>query len=266
MRTRKSAYIAFTCIVACLIAMVCTSCKISVKKHEPNEKTVTKQIVVPNGFQSINLSVMADLYFTVSDTFSVRVEGTETELEDLDVKVNAGSLDIWPYDHSEDNIMHLDFTEHKGVKVYVSAPTIKHVYLYGSGSFVCNDTIKNDESFDLTLNGYSNTKLTAVKSPSVDVSISGSGDIRIDNIYAVNTKYTIFGSGNINCTEIGSMSSMLEADGSGNINLDYNNCGSVVAKLTGSGDINVSGKVNSFAKEIIGSGIIYQENLEIKEK
>ncbi|HAN76534.1 MAG TPA: hypothetical protein DCQ31_01545 [Bacteroidales bacterium] len=189
------------------------------------------------GFTQINLSTSADVVLTQAESFNVKVEATESDLEKLEIYVEGTKLVIKTKNWK-------DFSDK--VTVYVSLPKLEAVVLSGSGNVTAANLV-NTENLDLV--------------------ISGSGNIRFDNLAAVSYNCTISGSGNMSLAGTKrAQSGHLTISGSGNINSEKISTGEVTASIAGSGDMNVAAEETLKAR-ISGSGdISYIGNATIDAK
>lgn len=92
-------------------------------------------------FSSVEVTSVATIYFTQSDTYSFKIEGKEKYVKCTESTVKNGCLRIGFKDKSEKSMRN----RKDGVTIYLSAPDLKKVNFTGVGSFNCKERLKLDE-------------------------------------------------------------------------------------------------------------------------
>lgn len=213
-----------------------------VEKADDGEPSITRHIEAKD-FESIAIAFPADVTFIPSDTFGVDVKAPDKQMEKMDIKVEDGQLRIYKKEDGEDR--HYIVLNSRGeMQVTVRAPRLTSVSLAGSGSFVCNDTLRSDH-LNLSIAGSGDIKAKHIEAKVVEIAIAGSGDVEAALAHVDNTNISIAGSGDVD--------------------VDFKACKSVNASILGSGDIDLSGDVESLTKNIGGSGDIDTHKLRTRE-
>ncbi|MEL5896240.1 DUF2807 domain-containing protein [Bacteroides sp. GD17] len=93
-----------------------------------------------SAFSSIEITSVATVYFTQSDTYSLKIEGKEKYVTITTTEVKDDCLCIGFKDKNKQTRNRND-----GVTIYLSAPNLKGVEFSGVGSFNCEKPLKLDD-------------------------------------------------------------------------------------------------------------------------
>lgn len=130
-------------------------------------------------FSSIKVTSVATVYFTQSDTYSLKIEGPEEYVTTTTTEVKGDRLTI-----GFKNKKNGDNSRNKGVNIWLTAPDLKSVSFTGVGSFNCEEPLKlNDVKFDI--NGVGQAKVKDLTCNTLKVSMSGVGkaDVHVNCDY-----------------------------------------------------------------------------------
>ena len=152
---------------------------------------VTQTRKVDN-FTRIEVTAVANLYFTQGETVSLRIEGREKYVNLTTTEVKNGKLRIGMSDKGKKRKGNKN-----GVDIYITAPILEGVEFTGVGSFNCKETLKADdirfdvegvgsldvrdlqcETLTLRLNGVGNADVE-VHADHVDASMEGVGSVTL---------------------------------------------------------------------------------------
>lgn len=181
-------------------------------------------------FDGIKCTGSANIVLIQGDTHSVEAEGSDEQLEKLDIYVKD---DILRIGQKRGNNGWGNWKSNGNLKIYITFHNIQELTMSGSGNINCEDEINFDD-LEVRLSGSGNIKL-AGEVDDFDVSISGSGNIDAFPLEAETVDASISGSGNIEV----SVSKELEArvSGSGRIVYDPEGSVNIDTRTTGSGSI-----------------------------
>lgn len=150
--------------LSCIFAVVAGSVYAAGDAKEVEVSEVRK--VEP--FSSIEVVSVATIYFTQSDTYSLKIEGKERLVKNTATTVRRGCLIIDFKD--EEKAKHVK----EGVTIYLSAPDLKEMEFTGVGSFNCEKPLKlNDVKFQVEGVGKMNVEDLTCRS--LDISLEGVG-------------------------------------------------------------------------------------------
>lgn len=150
--------------LSCIFAVVTGSVYAAGDAKEVEVSEVRK--VEP--FSSIEVVSVATIYFTQSDTYSLKIEGKERLVKNTATTVRRGCLIIDFKD--EEKAKHVK----EGVTIYLSAPDLKEMEFTGVGSFNCEKPLKlNDVKFQVEGVGKMNVEDLTCRS--LDISLEGVG-------------------------------------------------------------------------------------------
>ncbi|WP_418696601.1 GIN domain-containing protein [Bacteroides sp.] len=93
-----------------------------------------------SAFSSVEITSVATVYFTQSDTYSLKIEGKEKYVTITSTEVKGDRLVIGFKNGDKQSRNRND-----GVTIYLSAPSLKEVEFSGVGSFNCEKPLKLDD-------------------------------------------------------------------------------------------------------------------------
>jgi hypothetical protein len=189
-------------------------------------------------FRKISAQSAIDVYFTQSDSKSIRVEVENVDIEEVITKIEGETLVI----KREEEKKTWNFKKKKqNIKVYVSAPLLEEISISGASDFYVED-LKCNNSFKIGVSGASDThigNLTVAETTSI--SSSGSADCNIKNLKTSNCN--------------------LSSTGGSDLNIGLEVSGNLSVKTSGGSDIKLSGKANRVSVSASGGSDIYIKNL-----
>ena len=231
-------------IIAAVSVLTFGACTVRIiDNKEAAGKMVEKTIDVKD-FNKLQLDTYADVVYTVSDTFSVRVKAGEGDMKNLQFenKDSVLYIDYRSSDNENGRIWNINFHRNRSCTVYISAPYLEHIGISGSADFTCKDTIATKD-FNVSIAGSGDVKLKGVKAEAVTFKIAGSGDIDASLCDVAYSKFAIAGSGDMD--------------------VNFRDCGEASASISGSGDMDFSGTLGSLAQSVAGSGDIKTKKLTL---
>jgi hypothetical protein len=214
------------------------------------------------GFEEIEISGSPRVCYTQADSFSVRVKGTKTGIENILTDVDGKTLTI--RNRGKISLVNISFSDDDALTVYVTSPDLTAIRLNGSGDFESDSRIDTDR-LDIVLRGSGDIDVKDVICDRCEVELIGSGDINVTNMEAIETSASLVGSGDLNLGLMRVKDTWLSLKGSGDIEADFReDCGRLECELRGSGDITVKGSVRQFDSHKNGSGDIHIDRLNVK--
>ena len=178
-------------VTLCLIATALISTTSCISANNKGKDTVkeTRHIV---GFDRIDITSVATVYFTQADTFSFSIEGPKEYVERTTTQVENGLLTV-------------GFT--KGLKnidgniiIRISAPDLTDIHFQGVGSFNCTSSLHLDR-VRLELEGVGKLNIEDLHCRQADIRVEGVGsadiclfcdrlDVSLDGVGSVTLKGT----------------------------------------------------------------------------
>jgi len=219
-------------------------------------------------FNSISLSISAEVYLSQRDKFSVQIiSNSDDIIKEIKTTVSKGTLKIFV-----ENPSRLWKQSGLQIKIFITMPDIEKLNIAGSGTIRAKKIVSDNISLSVAGSGciWINDLTTEI----VETRVAGSGIITFENLSAKILSANVAGSGIIkmasdkiidDCTLSVAGSGIIKAKnlkahaatatvtGSGYIGIDVSQ--QLTAKVTGSGVIRYSGKPNINSK-ITGSGSI----------
>jgi len=213
-------------------------------------------------FEEIEINGSPRVCYTQADSFSVRLEGTKTSIENILTDVDGKTLTI--RNRGKISMVNISFSDDDGLTVYVTSPDLTAIRVNGSGDFESNGRIDTDR-MDIVLRGSGDIDVKDLICDRCEVEVIGSGDLNVDRLETVEASASLVGSGDINLGLSRVKDTWLMLKGSGDIDADFReDCGSVECELRGSGDITLNGTVRKFNSHKNGSGDIHIDRLNVK--
>jgi len=260
MKQLKGLCLAFVCLT---LAMGITSCRHEGKSWVDfdDEAEVTEDRVL-KGFEKIEIIGSPRVVYTQADSFSVRVVGPESAVDNLLSEVSDQTLCL--RNRGKMSVVNISFNDLEDAVVYVTSPDLTSVRLNGSGDFVSKEKIDTD-SLDLILRGSGDMAIKDVICDYCNVELVGSGDLSAKRLEARGVSVSLVGSGDIGLSLHQVITTTLALKGSGDIVAGFEDgCGSVDCDLHGSGDITLKGSVHKFNANKRGSGDIDVGSLNVR--
>jgi hypothetical protein len=212
---------------------------------------ITGQAVVKEkrdikGFTRVNYGIPGTLKINVGPEFSVVLEGSKSDIEEVETFVSDGKLiikqDSWRFNFNEK------------VNVYITMPSITGLGVSGSGKVEVLDAITDADNLSLSVSGSGKLQTAGLEVDNLECNISGSGNVVIGasgtadrgdisisgsgsysgEVFEIDhLKVSVSGSGNCLCKAGDS----LDANISGSGNVTYFGNPSVDARVSGSGHV-----------------------------
>jgi hypothetical protein len=207
-------------------------------------QTMVKETRNVKGFSRIGFGIAGNLTIKIGTEFSVMVEGTKNDLEEVITEVSGDRLIIrqerWRFNFNEK------------VNIYITMPALTGLGVSGSGKAEILDAINDADNLSLSVSGSGKLLTAGLVVDNLDCSISGSGDIIIGSDgNADRGEISISGSGSYSgeAFEIDQLN--VHVSGSGNCLCKVGD--SLDAGISGSGNVTYIGdpKINA---HISGSG------------
>lgn len=121
-------------------------------------------------FSSVEVTSVATIYFTQSDTYSFKIEGKEKYVKATETTVKNGCLHIGFKDKNKKGMRN----QKDGVTIYLSAPDLKKVNFTGVGSFNCKERLKLDE-VEFSVKGVGEVNVSDLVCNKLEVGLRGVG-------------------------------------------------------------------------------------------
>lgn len=207
-----------------------------------------------NDFTDISVEGRNDVYFIQGAKTSVKVSGDEEDIKRMNIYSKDNTLHIREKSKNL-SLMSLLSNPRNGVKVYVTSPNIRGVYVVGSGNFCAKESIDTDR-IKLKITGSGNIAIGNIICDQSSISVVGSGSIEIGGLTTALSDMNIPGSGSISISKSTIKNVTGNITGSGSIELSEANIGYAKSKITGSGSIDIHGKVKEHDEHVTGSGSV----------
>lgn len=136
--------------------------------------TKVSEVRKVEAFSSIDITSVGTIYFTQSDTYSLKIEGQEKYVKNTETTVKGDCLTIGFKDRENKNMRN----QKNGVTIHLTAPDLKKVDFTGVGSFKCETPLKVDEvKFDVS--GVGEVNISDLTCHKLKVALQGVGNADI---------------------------------------------------------------------------------------
>lgn len=214
-----------------------------------------------NYFNSINVNVPCDVYFTQGNASKARIVGTQEAISKLEFVVDRnGQLSI-SSKKSCNNFFSDCNTEN--LKIYLTSIDLIALNMMGAGDFKTLTPIDTD-NLSVAMSGAGDIDFEKpVICDNFSVVLRGAGDIDFKSVETRKASVELYGTGDIDVNLHKVVSTDISVKGTGDVDVNFDRCGSASCSLYGTGDIELSGSLRSFSQKKYGTGNIDSEKLKI---
>lgn len=242
-----------------LLAATMTSCSMGGENFSMNGNLqYSQQDLQPKAFKAIDVSVVADVYYTQNNgdkhdvklDFSAIQDEKDRELLKEKVKVvyRDGGVEIG----LTGNVKNMKgMNEGKRLKVYITSPDLVKVDMEGVGSFHA-DAINSDQ-LEIDNEGVGSMYIKEILANKIEVTNEGVGSVTIDKVTGDDLSVDNEGVGKVNIGFYKGGKLDIDNEGVGKVSAKVD-CKSIKASLEGVGGITLSGKTQFYKKEKDGVG------------
>ena len=224
-----------------------------------SEVEVTRT-VHPRAFYKIDVRAACDVECVQGNTYSVRLQGTKNQIDNLTLSVEDGTLMV----RDKGLRFFLDRNSSHFVRLLVSSPDLTDVVMCGPGDFESLRRLDTDV-LRITLNGNGDIHLADVICDKAGFEMNGSGDIEFDRLECQESSIRLAGSGDVDAKLVNVDKSTVELFGAGDISVDFQHCGYANCRLFGTGDITLTGDLKRLNKEVKGAGDFSIDALNLQQ-
>ncbi len=237
----KKAKIIITLMIVS-IGLLFSSCIKDLKHIKGQGPVVSQNFDLPS-VSGVALSIDANVVVSYGDSQSVRIEGQQNIIDDIEKYVTADGL--WQIGYYQ------PVKNHAGITIYIVTTRFDYAVISGSGGITTTSFFPDTLDVYLRISGSGNISMnTLAQNIQSEISgsgliylsgsahehhiqISGSGTVRAFDLSTFNTYVTISGSGN---SEVWA-SNMLNVEISGSGNVYYRGYPQIITKISGSGRV-----------------------------
>ena len=178
---------------------------------------------------------------------SVQVEAQQNLQEYIEIENKGGELHIR-------NKKGYNIQSDPDITVYVTAPSLKGIYLSGSGNLKSTNQLNGSDRVEISSQGSGNVNVD-VETSDLKASIAGSGNITLKGKTS-DLEGKIAGSGNIKAKDLQSANTSVQISGSGNAEVVATQ--KLNTNIAGSGDVKYWGDASVDSK-VRGSGNVSKQ-------
>ncbi len=199
-------------------------------------------------FDSVSLGGHHNVIISVGAAPSVRAEGSQRELDDLEITNRGNELHIGTKER-----INWSGRRHP-VTIHITVPALANAAIGGSGNMRIDDI--QGQRFAAAIGGSGNIEIASLRVAEGRFSVAGSGNIRAGAGQAQSTNVSIAGSGDVDLRSVESRNAEISVVGSGDVRVRASEAASV--SIMGSGDVTVAGQARCTINKM-GSGDVHCE-------
>jgi uncharacterized protein YpmB len=241
-----------------LVAMTMVSCVSLVNKQyrneTPSQVSEIEKVTAMQTFDKVNVEAPVNVILEQTGSNTVRVKGTNEQLEKMTIYVDKDGLTIDLKEYNQglfDNLKN----NFKGVTVFVTVDTLKGIKITGAGDMTV-PTALNAEDFNLHITGVGDMNIAQLTCKNLDIKITGAGDVTMGAVNADAVTAKVTGAGNIEMASLVAKSLDNKTTGAGNMVFNNLNVDVVKSHISGAGNVTLSGTVGSHEEKITGVGSV----------
>jgi hypothetical protein len=224
-------------ILSVFIFFIFSSCRQIFGKRVRGNGHVKTETRNAGSFSNVDVSGNIDVYVKQDSVSSVKVETDENILEYIIVENKEGTLKIHPKDNYR-------LKASKGIKVYVSNSSFKHIESSGDCDIFGENTITASDALLFNLTGAGKIKMD-LNAPDVKVDLSGACTVILSG---QTRNFNVDGSGatKIDCFDLKAENTTVDLSGAGDaevfasVKLDVHVSGAADVKYKGNATVNQS--------------------------
>jgi len=234
-----------TLLALLLFSTITLSCQNFFPPGVQGEGPVIERSLDLKEFESILLSIAADVNLSQGLEQKVVVRGQENILDLLTLDIREGE---WAIGFKE------PASSYEKLVIDITLPEIKNLGISGSGDIIGTNFFTDLEDVSLVISGSGDIELE-LRAESIDCTVSGSGNMRLTG-RVLAQKINITGSGEVDSDALRSDRCQISITGSGDSKVQVMKALDI--SIVGSGDVYYWGSARVHTK-IIGSGDVFSK-------
>ena len=231
----------------CIMMLGSTTLKAQKWQKVRGEGPAVKQDRDGGNFTEIHTHGSFNVEITDGAANSVKVEAQQNLQQYIEVENTGGELHIR-------NKKGYNIQPDGEIIVYVTAPSLKGIYLSGSGNIKSTNQLNGSDKFEIKSSGSGNITID-IETADLKTSIAGSGNITLKGKTS-DLDGKIAGSGNIRAKELQSSNTSVQISGSGSAEVVATQ--KLNTNIAGSGDVKYWGDASVDSK-VRGSGSVLRQ-------
>jgi hypothetical protein len=231
----------------CVMILGSTSLQAQKWQKVRGEGPAVKQDRDGGKFNEIHTHGSFNVEITDGATNSVKVEAQQNLQQYIEVENRGGELHIR-------NKEGYNIQPDGEITIYVTAPSLKGIYLAGSGNVKSTNQLNGSDVFEIKSAGSGNVTID-IETASLKTSIAGSGNVTLKGKTS-DLEGKIAGSGNIRAKDLQSANTSVQISGSGNAEVVATQ--KLNTNIAGSGDVKYWGNASVDSK-VRGSGSVSRQ-------
>lgn len=205
-------------------------------------KTITETRNV-SGFNRINLSENANIYFVQDSIYRVEISAQENIIRLVETTVKSSELQL---------TFSRNVWDHEEIKVVVHAPDLTGINISGQGDVIVEKPLKTT-ALTMQLSGNGDVDIAELQCSSLKINLSGLSSVKISGGEVAQEDITLSGIGDIDLLQMKSAFNKTNISGSGDVKVWVTE--KLDVTISGIGDLSYKGKP-TVTSDISGSGKI----------
>jgi len=271
---RFNSIIPAICFIAIASFALCSCTLHFNKRGETDGKQITKTYNIAKTFKGIETKTSVDIVYTISDTVTVKAEGPENIINNLQITIGEDSIlhistkdvDVHVALENDDEKNIINITpngSYKNLKLYISGPNISSLAIAGYAGFQTNDTMKSD-ALSVNIAGSGDIDIKGIETNDFKIISKGASEIDIKSLKAETAYFETAGASEIKSMLVDVKKATLSGKGASEVDLDFQNCDEADIQIAGAGEVTLSGTLHKLNKHVAGAGSIDDDRLTIK--
>lgn len=263
----KQVKIILSAFVLMLVAVLTTSCNFCSGAVSSSNFSYSQGDLTPKPFKTIEVDVVADVYYTQNDGDKCDVRLDYSSIDDADLaqqmkeKVRVAYRDGGVVIGVQGKLTGANnMKQGKRLKIYITSPDIVAITMEGIGTFntenINTDTLKIDNE------GVGSVNIGKLLANKVTLDNEGVGSVRVKEMQVDALKVDNEGVGSVHIGNHKGKTVKIINEGVGNVTAKVD-CESVDANLEGVGSIKLSGVTRQFSHSKDGVGSIKSSDLKV---
>mgnify|MGYP000500932513 CR=1 FL=1 len=216
--------------IAVASTLVLTACNFTFEQVK-GTGPLTEETREISAFSDLEINLPGNVYYTQSDSYSLKIEAQANLFEYIKTKVDGDKLKISTKSNTS-------FSTSKAINVYVSGPMLSEIEINGSGNLFAQGAIQTDY-VECEISGSGNAQFSHLVVDEFEGEINGSGEIILTKGGAQHAEFQINGSGDIKGADFIAEQVKVEINGSGDVTIHA--IDELDVSISGSGDVSYKG-------------------------
>lgn len=237
----KAKSISFLYLATIMLTLSLSACAETKSTNKTSGKISSKSYPVEQ-FNSIKQETVANIIFTQGEPLSLRVEGIDSDIENLQVTFKNGELKLQSKKEKK--------KEKVNLMIFITAPDLVRIEQEGVGTFTLKDKVEL-QNLEIDYEGVGNLEADDLQCQNLNVEFQGVGNMKL-NGSAVNAKIKTEGVGSMDTKNFEVDHLIIKASGVGSVKCKANKTIDITSEGVGTVKYWGDAEIKSIRKDGIG--------------